>query len=107
MGIAASAKDLISYHAKAGVRRRYHILLIDWFEETGPTGTRVKFSIGTKKRKVAADTLVEAGLLVVVESTAERPLGTFTTGDLIDFATAELSPPFLVGFGNFFHGLSW
>ena len=105
VGVAAGAEGFFADHAVAGIFFGDDVFRGDGLEKAGPAGAGVKFGVGAEEREVAADAVVDPGLLAVVEGAAERALGAFAAGDGVDFAVAELFAPLGVGFDDFFHSL--
>ena len=104
VSVATGAKDFGAGHAVAAVGDLGYVITFDWLEETRPTGAGVEFGRGTEQRQTAANTRVDAGLVVVVERPAEGRLRAISTGDLVLLGSEEMLP-FGVGFNDFLHGV--
>ena len=102
--IATGAKHLDTFHPVAVVGDFSDVVGVNRFEKTWPAGTGVELSVGIEQRQAAANTRVDAVLVIVVKCAAECRLGAFTTGNRVLFRSQEL-PPFGVSFSNFLHGV--
>ena len=92
MGVAPGAEHFCPVHAEAVVLFLYDIEIRDGFVVAGPAGTGIEFGCGFEKVSAAADALIYAGLLYVVESAGERLLCLFISGDLILLGRQYLFP---------------
>jgi hypothetical protein len=72
---AACADFFHPDHSIAGVANAFDVRLIVGFEETGPTGARVKLRVGAEQWQAAEAAAVSAVLFVIEEDTAEGSFG--------------------------------
>lgn len=102
--VAASAQNLRPPHAVADVGVGGDVFLRNGLEEAGPARAGIELGVGGEERQVAADAGVDAGLLVIIEGSAEGAFGPLAARDLVLFL-GQLRPPLLVGLDDFVHGL--
>ena len=65
MTIAKGTKDLNARHTMTAVNECHDIFHSYGLEKTGPARTRIKFSVGGKKREVATGTVINARFFVI------------------------------------------
>ncbi len=68
----------------------------DRLEKARPTGPGVKLRVRAKERKSAAHARIDASLMVIMEYSTERPLGSLCSSDRVLFG-CKLRPPFFFG----------
>jgi hypothetical protein len=102
MRIAAGADDFHPHHAVAAIHDGLHIFLCHGLEKTGPAGAGIELRPGGKEGQVAADAVIDAGLVIVVENAAEGRLRALAARDAV-LLVGELLLPFFVGFDDLLH----
>ena len=103
VSIAAAAKDFCATHEEGPVALGDEGIFLDRIPKTGPACAGLKFLGGGEEGLAAADAVVSSLFFVVPVLACEGPFGAFLAGDF-ELLGSELLFPFLIRFGNFFHG---
>ena len=103
MRVAAGADDFRPLHAVAGSVIVSIFSSATGWKKLGQPVPESNFRVRGKKRQIAANTVVNALLVVVVKHAAEGPFGPLPARDPVLFV-GELLLPFLVRFDDLLHG---
>jgi hypothetical protein len=87
--------NLGSEHSVAQVGFRDDVFSGDRLEEARPAGSRIELGIRAKQRESAAHARVEAGLVIVVENSAERTFRSLGSSDFV-LLGCQLRAPLLL-----------
>src|SRR5258707_4630553 len=92
VALAARAKNLRAVHAVTAVGVGDDVLGGNRLEETRPAGAGIEFGFRGEQRQSAADAIINAGLVVVVESAAKSRFGALGAGNFILIGRQLLLP---------------
>src|SRR6266496_2184002 len=103
MSVTPRTKHFGATREKRVVGRGPHVFLEDGLVETGPAGAGLELVLGAKQVKAAADTLVNARLVIVPVLAGKGAFCALFAGDL-ELLRVEQLLPFFLGFNDFiFH----
>ncbi len=84
VSVAGRAQDLRAPHKEQDtILLGSDVVLFERSPEAGPTRTGLVLGLGTKERRIAADTTIDPLFLVVPGIAGEGPLGTLHPGDTV------------------------
>src|SRR5262245_3812337 len=93
VSVATPAEHLVASLAVAGVDLRIYVLRRDRRGEARPAGAGVEFHTRAKQRRVAGDTAIDAGGVVLVILAGESELGGLVARDR-EAKRSQPCPPF-------------
>src|SRR5690606_4529615 len=100
MGIANIAKHFLADHAVRRIGFFSDIVRIDWFKITWPAATGIELGVGSKQRRAASDTRVDAWLEMVPVLTGKGAFRAFLARYLEAFRGKQFAP-LLFGLDDF------
>ena len=100
MGVAHVTDDFSTNHAVGAVYQLTNVFRIERLEIAGPAAAGIKFCIRLKQWRIAADTSINAMLMVIPIASCKSPFRGGVSGHLV-FHRGQLVTPFFIGLGDF------
>src|SRR5580704_1012793 len=104
MSVAKDASQFVAAHSKTHIDFSDNVFFGDGRPETRPARTGIEFRLGTEERVAAANTAIQARLMVVVVGAAEGPLGVCFARN-VKFVRTERATPLGIALSHFCRGL--
>src|SRR5687767_5333353 len=95
----SATNHFVSYHIVACVSMDGHCRIVRWFIKARPSGTGIKFRIGSKKFMMTARTVVCSLVVVVPVFARKSTLGPFFAKHVI-LNRRQFFFPFFIGFSQ-------